>query len=542
MSRPRHVVVAAVLIVTGLGALTPGAGAAPGPARGGTVRVAYSAALNTLDPAQAYTDDWWLINGTVFNGLYLFDRNDKPQLNLVAALPVISAGRTVWTFTIRKDARFSNGMPVTAEDLRYSITRSLDPHLKPGASWGQSQDLVFAGAAEFVAGKAKSVSGIQVVNRSTIRFVLAQPFANLPSLLAETFNMAMPAAAAAKQSADDVTHHPIGAGPFMLQSWQRGSQAVLVRNPYYFRNDRPYLDKIIAYENVTPSLIALKIQKGEVDGFGNDQEVAAPDLHQMSADPKYAGYVVTAASAAAVWLDLNTHVAPLNNLKVRQAIAMAISRRRLVQLLGGNGLPATQMYIPLDAQHDPTMDSQAVYPYDLAKAAALVKASGVGATPITVLYSTDQSYYAAMAPGIQQQLQQIGLNVTLKGVSESTRIALTQPLTGHQVSFDLWSMDYPDGADIYSGAMSCGANAAGGLIGAHYCDAAADVLVTRAQGLPLGAVRDALLRRAQRQILGAAAQIPLVFIKSVELVSPRVGGFYYQPAFGWQFENYRLTR
>lgn len=512
------------------------------PVRGGTLKIGYSASLNTLDPAQAYTDDWWLINGTIFNGLYLFDKNGKPQLNLAAAAPTVSADRKTWTFKIRSDARFSNGAKVTAEDFKFSMTRTLNPHLKPAASWGQTTDAVFAGAQDFINGKATSVSGIQVLNPSTIRFVLTQPVAVLPYLLASTYNMVTPEAVVSKEAADQVATHPVGAGPYMLQSWQRGNQAVLVRNPYYFARGKPYIDKIIAYENISPNLIALKIQRGELDGYGNDQEVDAPDLQQLAADPKYASYIVSAPSASVIWLDLNVHVAPLNSAKLRQGIAMAINRHRLVQLLGGNGTAATQMYIPLDTQHDPRLDAQPVYPYNPQQAAALIKASGVGSTPITVLYASDETYYAAMAPGIQQQLQQAGLNVTLRSVSESTLVAQAGPLTGHQISFNLWSMDYPDGYDVYTGAMSCGANATGGLIGAHYCDTTADGLVGQSQGLSLGATRDALLRQAQLRILKAAAQIPLVFVKSTEIVAPRVKGFYYQPAFGWQFENYWLAR
>jgi ABC-type transport system substrate-binding protein len=198
------------------------------------------------------------------------------------------------------------------------------------------------------------------------------------------------------------------------------------------------------------------------------------------------------------------------------------------------------MYIPLDTQHDPALDTTPIYPYDIAKAQALLKASGYTNQPITVLYANDEPYFAAMAPGIQQQLSQIGLNVSLRGVSENSLLTLAGPLTGHQINFDLWSMDYPDGYDVYTGAMSCGANIAGSYIGAKYCDSAADTLVTQAENLPLGAARDALLRKAQARILTAAAEIPLVFEKSIEIVNPRVKGFYYQPAFGWQFENYSL--
>ncbi len=512
-----------------------------GPTRGGTIRVGYTTNIAYMDPAQAYTDDWWLINGTIFNGLYQMDRNGRPQLNLAAAAPTISADGLTWTFKIRPDARFSNGMPVTASDFKYSMTRSLDPHLKPGVSWGQPFDAgVFAGAQDFVNGKAKSVSGIQVVDSHTIRFVLTHKDPVLPDLLALTFNMVLPQAVVSKESEETFNLHPIGAGPFMLQSWRRGSEAILVRNPYYFRKDRPYVDSVIAYENVPANVLALKVQKGELDGFGNDQEVAASDLQQISQDPKYSKYIVVAPSASVTWLDLDVHVKPLDDLKIREAIAMAIDRDRLVKLLGGNAIAAYQLYIPLDTQHDPSLDQHPIYPYDVQKASQLVKAAHYDGKPIQVLYGNDSTYYAGMAPGIQQQLQQIGLNVTLRGVSTTSLLSLNGPLTGHQISFNLWSMDYPDGYDIFTGALTCSANAAGGLIAAHYCDPTADALLAKSQDQPLGATRDNLLRQAQRRILESASHIPLVFVKSVELVSPRVKGFYYQPAFGWQFENYWL--
>jgi len=538
LSSPVRLLGAAALLAGLFGAASVGrAPAGVAAADTTTVRVAYSGNLASLDPTQAYTDDWWLINGTLYNGLYQFDRKGVPQLNLAATQPVISADRKTWTFKIRPDARFSNGMPVTAADLKYSILRTLDPHLKPAVSWGQTTDAVYAGAAAYVAGKATDVGGIQVIDAHTIRFVLDQPVAVLPYLLASTYNMVVPRAVVSRETPDQVATHPIGSGPYMLQSWQRGNQAVLVRNPFYFR--KPAIATIIAYENVAPNLIALKIEKGELDGFGNDQEVAAPDLHQIASDPHYAAYLTEAPAASVIWLDLNVHQAPLDMLPVRQAIAMALNRRRLVRLLGGNGVAAQQMYIPLDPQHDAALDSHPLFPYDPARAAALVKASGY-TRPFTVLYGTDESYYAAMAPGIQQQLQQIGLNVTLRGVSSTSLLALGQPLTGHQASFALWSMDYPDGYDIYTGAMACGANVAGGVIAAHYCDGGADALVNQAEGLSQGPARDLLLQQAQRRVLQSASHIPLVFVKSVEVVSPRVKGFYYQPSFGWQFENYAL--
>src|SRR5438128_6436571 len=98
---PATLIVALTLLTSTLGA---GAAAVrhatAGPTRGGTVRVAYTATITYLDPAQAYTDDWWLLNGTIFAGLYQFDRNGRPQLNLAAAPPTISSDGKTWTFKI----------------------------------------------------------------------------------------------------------------------------------------------------------------------------------------------------------------------------------------------------------------------------------------------------------------------------------------------------------------------------------------------------------------------------------------------------------
>jgi peptide/nickel transport system substrate-binding protein/oligopeptide transport system substrate-binding protein len=90
------------------------------------------------------------------------------------------------SFHLRKGVRFSNGVELTANDVKFSLTRPLDPHLKPAVSWGRATDEIFEGSQDFVAGRAKSVSGIRGLDRYTIRFVLAQPVAVLPYIRAES--------------------------------------------------------------------------------------------------------------------------------------------------------------------------------------------------------------------------------------------------------------------------------------------------------------------------------------------------------------------
>lgn len=478
---------------------------------------------------------------TLYNGLYQFDRYAEPRLDLAAAPPTISPDRKVWTFHLRKGVRFSNGLPLTAYDLKYSITRTLDPHLKPGVSWGQPTDLIFQGAQDFVSGKAKGVSGLQVLDPYTIRFVLTSPVPILPYILAESFNLVVPRAVATREGAD-FGNHPVGSGPFLLQSWTKGNQAVFVRNPYYFHPGKPYVDKVVVDIGTTSNLIALKVEKGELDGFGDAVDVASSDLQSASQDPRYRGYLVHAPSTFVYWLDLNVHQAPFDKLAMRQAVAMAIDRRRLVKVFGGYATPATQLYLPFYHQYDPALVAKPVYAYDPHKAAALVKASGYHGQPITVLWPNESPQEQGLALGIQQDLRQIGINIVLRGTSYTSINAVIPSLTGHPMTLYVWSPDYPDAYDVYSAEFTCSANAPGGFSAPHYCDPVADDMINRAEGLPLGPARDALIRQAQVRWLRSAARVPLVFPTLIDMVSPRVGGFYYQPLFGWQFENYWVKR
>jgi ABC-type transport system substrate-binding protein len=429
-------------------------------------------------------------------------------------------------------------MELTAADVKFSLTRTLDPHLKPVPSWGAPVDDIFVGSHDFLTGKATSVPGIEVLDRYTIRFHLVHPVAILPYILAETFNMVLPRQVVSRESPQDVADHPIGTGPFLLQSWTRGARVVFVRNPHYFRTGKPYLDRIIADTNVNPSAIALGVEKGELQGAALGAELTAADIQQALGDPQFRSYVLPVPMVEVVWLDLNVHVAPFRDQRVRQAVAMALDRPHLVKLMGGGAAPATQLYIPLMAQHDPRLDTAPVYFYDPRRAAALVRASGYHGQPITLLYPNNRPYQAA-APGIQQDLQQIGLNVTLRGETGLAIYQAASKPTGSQLVLTEWNIDYPDAFDIYSGALNCASNA-GGYNYAHYCDLAADRLVDEAEGLPLGASRTALFRQAQRRLLQSAAHIPALFPRNAELVSPRVGGFYYHAIYGWQYENYWL--
>jgi ABC-type transport system substrate-binding protein len=326
----------------------------------------------------------------------------------------------------------------------------------------------------------------------------------------------------------------------MMVSYQKGVQATFVKNPHYFIKGLPYLDKVITYLNIAPSVIALKIQHGDIDAFGDAIQIATADLEQFQSDPKLQPYLVQSTPWVSIWLDLNGSDPLMKSLQLRQAIAMAINRTRLVQVDGGNATPAFQLYEPAWPQYDSSLANQAVFPYDPVKAAALVKQSGYKNQELIYMDRSGVPYFQAIAPAIQQMLQNIGLNVTIETVGHTTYHFRREALTGHEMDAFDWGPNYFDASDLYAFTLDCVQNGDGGFSGAHYCDPQADALAHKAATLPLGAARNALLRQAQQIILKTATRIPLIFPKNIEIASPRIGNFYYQPTVGLDYLKYYL--
>ncbi len=543
MSHPIHSRVRLRLAgALGLGSLVVasslGAGGAPirraaaAPVSGGTLRIGYTEDYVTFDPAEASGIDEGTLYATLYSGLYQLDKNNQPQLDLAAAPPVITNHAKTWTYKIRKGVLFSNGTELTADDVKYSILRVLSPKLKP-ISYAQQDDNIFVGSDAYIKGKASDVPGIQVLDKYTIRFTLTNPLPLLPNILGQGYNLVVPQAVVSAESQQQFADHPIGSGPFTLQSWQKGVQAVFVKNPHYFRTGQPYLDKLIFSLNISPSVLALKVQHGDLDGFAAGFEVGTADLQQMSSDPKYASYIVHNSPNVAIWLDLNAADPAMKSLALRQAIAMALDRTRLVQLDGGNASPLYQLYLPSYPQYDPTLANKAVYPYDVQKAIALVKQSGYHGQQLTYMDRSGVPYFQAIAPGIQQDLQQIGLNVKINTVGRLPYHVVREQLTGHSMDPFDWGISYSDALDTYELNMSCAQAGNGGFSGSHYCDPQVDVLAAKAMKLPEGPAQNKLWQQAQLRVLKSATKIPLMYPHNTDIFNTgKVGGFVYVPTQG----------
>lgn len=324
---------------------------------------------------------------------------------LADAYPIVSRDRRTYTFRIRKDARFSNGSPVTAHDLAHALERILDPKMKSGAA-PVFEDIL--GARQMLAGNATALAGA-VANGRTLRLRLTRP---VPDLLARLSGLcAVPSALLADPEGAKA---PLpSAGPYYVSEYAPGERLVLERNRFY-RGQRPHhVDRITVDLQGDTSAVS-DVTSGKLDSVA-----ATPDL-----SPQLLGLVRRYGvnrSRLFVAPDLLTRMflintsRPLfrNNVKLRQALNFAVDRRALVREFGPYAATATDHYLP---RVMPGFRDERIYPLqgpDLRKARALARDHTRSGMP--VLYTcSDRPDCIALAQILQQNLRTIGLELRIK--------------------------------------------------------------------------------------------------------------------------------
>jgi ABC-type transport system substrate-binding protein len=307
----------------------PGSGYMPGnPAReapgerhrGGQLRVQLLMP-RTLDPlTSTYEHESCMIN-QIFDGLVELDSNLRPNPAL-ASYWEVDPDNLTYTFDLRPDARFHHGRPVTSMDFVYTFERVL--HQPPGQGAGQDLLLVLRGARAFMDGTADTVIGIRAPGPLVLVLELEHPVANYPTLLAEHALHVVPGDVIESIGSDAFGRSPVGTGPFRFRSWDK-KQIILERNEDYF-GGAPALDEVIFdlgqidLETATDS-----IERGEIDLLpyapqNEDNLANQAVLHNWDNNIVYLAFDVTRE--------------PLNDPRIRRAIALAIDRSTLATIEG----------------------------------------------------------------------------------------------------------------------------------------------------------------------------------------------------------------
>ncbi|HZS87164.1 MAG TPA: ABC transporter substrate-binding protein [Chloroflexota bacterium] len=491
---------------------------ADSPVHGGVLTQGFQNDLATLDPAIGYDWNNWPAEKMVFDGLLDYNSGTTIVPRIAASLPAISDGGRVYTFTLRHGVRFQNGREVTADDVAYTINRVLDPKTK---SPGSSFFLLIDGAQDVVNGKAKTAKGIQVLNRYTVRFTLTQPDVTFLNVMAMNFAYIVPKEVVAAEGAN-FGHKPVGTGPFIMKQWIAGQKIVFVRNPHYFLPGVPYLDGVTFLIGLAPEVALLRLQSGELDMLGDP--IPGADFIRIRDDPRYQNQLVRYVQPETSYLTLNTQMKPFDNLKVRQAINMAIDKERVVRIRNGRGVVANQVLPPLMPGYDRSYHG---YPYDPAAAKKLLAEAGYPHGFSTQIYVLNVDPQPRIAQSFQHDLAAIGINASVVPLASATLI--DQASTPHKTPMvwsggEAWLQDFPDPSDFYGPILSCASAVQGGWNWAFFCDKKLDDTAARLKGLTDRSARLAGYRALYRAVMAQAPWVPVDNDVAYVMHSPHIHG------------------
>ncbi len=293
-------------------------------------------------------------SSALFDTLTTLDANGRPQPKLALSWEP-SEDFKMWTFKLRPGVKFHDGTPFNAEAFKANFDRQKDPANKCRCAFYIS-----------------NVSNVQAPDELTLVYNLTDPSVNFPSLVSYASQTnAVHSPTAWKTKGDDYNRNPVGSGPYILKSWTAGDRMILEKNPDYWDKDKIYFDRITLKPLPDAQSRFASLQSGEVDLIWDD-EYSADNIQKAQKDSKLT--VHTYAGSGAQVYAFNTKVAPFDDVRVRQALVMALDRKKMSQAIT-NGLarPASNPYG--DGSWVKCKDDGAL-PEDLEKAKALIKDYG----------------------------------------------------------------------------------------------------------------------------------------------------------------------
>lgn len=358
--------------------------------RGGQLNVGYSADAVGLDPHLSTALNSDLMFQMVYSGLLKVDDKMVVQPDIAASWAVSDDGLT-YTFMLREGVKFHNGRAVTSDDVVYSFNRILS-----------------AGGA--FSARFKDISKIENPDASTVSFTLSRPFAPFLSVLATTKAAIVPEEAVKEHG--DLQTVMVGTGPFKFVEYRPGTSLTLERNPNYYEEGRPYLDRMVI--KVIPDEVTrvAALRTGEVD-FA---QITDPlSLRILENDASLKTQVVPMLRRSL--LVFNVQDPALADVRVRQALSIALDRQEIVDLaLGGFGEISGPFSPGLAAWALP-LSEVPIYNEapNLEKAKQLLAEAGVGEGLTITTYAAPQyKSHIPVAEVVQQQLAKIGVKLDIQ--------------------------------------------------------------------------------------------------------------------------------
>ncbi len=463
------------------------------PQRGGRMTVASYVNVRSIDPAVAFDEGADPIQRLVFARLLHITATGKFEPELAESYWVTPDGLHL-TMRLRGGARFHDGAELTAQDVKRSFERMLDP-ATPCSVPSFYERIV--GYEAFHNGKASALDGVRAPSDDTVSFDLSEPD---PTFLAV---LTLPAAAPVCPSTPrvyDPSARACGAGPYKLVHWNEEGLR-LDRHDGYFDRSRPYLDGIDYLLGIHPIAQRFRFEHGDLDIL---HDLSMADGAAFRTDPRWIPLGAWTAPRSTKGLFMNTEMPPFDRVAVRQAVSMAIDRESLQGMRGGMVVAANQMVPAGVVGHDPDFpgqrfDPQAALERMRAMGFAYDPSTGRGGypEPIDYLVAAD-SFDMQIAEVFQQQLARIGIRIRLKAVSWAAYLAQTGRRKTVRMGMESWSADFDDPSDFFEPILSTKAiQEEESQNRAFFSNAELDQVLDRARRELDPVVRKGLYRRAE---------------------------------------------
>jgi peptide/nickel transport system substrate-binding protein len=521
------------------------------PSRGvkrGTLQVWNSSDVEALDPGIAYAvSDFALLRGLV-RELYSFDSRTEgegalqPVPDLADGPYNLSEDGRTYTFKIRRGVLYDlpGRRDVRAEDFIYAVERQFDKR-KPSPN---PYARLITGVDDFAAGRARTISGMQALDRHTLRITLDHPANDFPSILTLPFFSPVPEEFARKYAPGlEYAQHLIASGPYRLKQYTPDRRIELVRIENWDPRTDPlrtaWVDKISVSIGSTEAGIQQAIETGEADLNLDAVPPPVDDLQRLSGDAVLSRQLAVETTGCVHYLTMQMDAGPTKTLAVRQAVNYAIDRQAVVLAIGGRfagepastilsptlaGYSAFNLYPSQDAAGDPDKAKEL-----LAKAG---RPNGVDLTYVGQSSPQGKNLYEA----VRTSLARAGIRLKPKFYArddiykKSLRLAAKKD--EHQLGAARWCPDVPgNGSRSFIGVLLDGRDLSPTATNnyGHYNSSKVNRLIDEAYRTRDDRARTTLWGQIDRLLMEDAAWAPLVYDREAFFWSSRVRNWTFTP-------------
>ncbi len=505
----------------------------PEPKPGGIFIWGRSADATLLDPADVTDGESVMVVTNLFDTLVAFKRGSTEIEPSLAREWTTSYDKLTWTFTLREGVKFHDGSPVDATAVVFSFERQRDPAhpaRRPTSAFSYYQN------------NFKALEKIEAVDEKTVRFTLKEPYAPfLPALALFNCSIVSPAAFASEgkdaegRYAYNFAQKPVGSGPFVFERWEKDAHITLRANKEYW-GGAPYIEKLMFKAVVDAQTRLKELESGSIHGMEN------PELRDLALIQKNPDLRLIGSPGINVcYLAMHTGKKPFNDARVRQAIAFAIDKKRIIATAYDNlAKPAVSMCPETMVGFSKTLIDRTRDPKRAKR--LLAEAGYADGFRTTLWYPIVQRAYlgdpGTTATQIQQDLKEIGITVEIRNIDWSAILKATSA-GEHEMCLMGWMADIFD-PDNFLYVLLDKDNAVEGVANnlSFYKGERVHELLLGAQRSYDWRRRESLYQEAQEILHEEVPTVPLVTVPDFRVLRKDVRGYAIYPAGG---EFFRLV-